>query len=480
MTPATVESRYRFGRYLLDMSRRQVLLGGVPVTLSWRCLDALSLLVEAKGAIIDREVFFQRLWPEIEVEENNLTKVVSQLRRALSTGDPAVEYVETIPRIGYRLGVPVSVEDATEIAGRASTNGASLVRLRYGGRGRFRNWLVPLIAGVVLVVVAATAGVWGWRRYRISVEAEAHYRNGQQLRRLGDPDSARATVESFTLATQINPRNATYFAALAEALGRVSRDDRIDRTAMREAAERAVQLDSDCGNCRAVLGYALFAMFWEWPQAETHLRKAIELSPENTGLRTYMAMYLCTQGRAGEALHHVDEGLRRAPFFTTGHYIRSMVLLFLRRDAEAVSAADRALSVNPQSKGALDVRAMALLQMGREMEALAAWREYGWSNHANALDVRYRAEGMGGALRMLLDLTAEGKVRETNSYRRARWKMYLGDPEGALDELEVAHRFRHFNLMYVPADPIFEPLRNHPRLRRILEHMRLVRVVAGN
>lgn len=472
MTPVTLDSRYRFGRYVLDVPKRRVLLDDVAVDLPWRCLDALTLLVQAQGAVVDREVFFRRLWPGIEVEETGLTKVMSQLRRLLANGDPTTEYVETIPRLGYRLGAPVSVEDPSEAGFRGSSNGGA-PPLKAVRPFRWRRLLLWVAAGAAGLVAVAAAGAWAWRSYRNSAEAAQYHEEGRRLRRLGDPDSLHGAVEAFRRATQLNPRKGMYFASLAETLGRVPVPGRKDSTATREAAERAVELEPKCGDCRAVLGFTLFSMFWEWQQAETQLRRAIDLMPGQGGVRGYMAMYLCTQRRPEEALKHIDESLRLEPFWSTGHQIRSMVLLYLRRYPESLSSADRALSINPQNKSVWDGRASALLEMGRDKEALAAWQEFGWSQRASELDARFRAKGMRGAVERLLELTGEGAGRETSSYRRARWKMYLGDIAGAMEELEVAHRFRHFNLMYVAADPIFEPAHSHPRFRKLLEDMRL-------
>lgn len=89
--PITSETRYRTGKYVVDLATRRLLLNGATVDLPWRCFEALALLVEANGAIVDREVFFRKLWPDVEVEESSLTKVLSQLRRTLSAGDPSAE-----------------------------------------------------------------------------------------------------------------------------------------------------------------------------------------------------------------------------------------------------------------------------------------------------------------------------------------------------------------------------------------------------
>ncbi len=251
-----------------------------------------------------------------------------------------------------------------------------------------------------------------------------------------------------------------------------------DPSATREAAERAVQLDPRCAGCQAVLGFTLFSRFWEWSKASEHLQEALKLSPASSGLRGYMAMYLSSQARLEEALEHANEAVRLDPYFATGHHIRAMVLFFTRRYPESVQAAGRALSFNAENAGALDARAMALLGAGREKEALDDWLAIAWKEGAVEMEAIYKSQGIRGAFGRLLDETSMGRARLTNSYRRARWRMHLGDIPGALEELEAALEFRHFNLMYIRADPAFETLRAEPRFQRIVEKMGLSQTLA--
>jgi DNA-binding winged helix-turn-helix (wHTH) protein/tetratricopeptide (TPR) repeat protein len=99
---------YEFAGRRLDPVRRQLSHGGKPVALFPRCLDALLLLVERRGELLDKDFLLQALWPDVVVEENSLAKVISDIRRALGeTRDGGC--IETVPRRGYRFVAPVAV-----------------------------------------------------------------------------------------------------------------------------------------------------------------------------------------------------------------------------------------------------------------------------------------------------------------------------------------------------------------------------------
>lgn len=92
------------GDFRLDLAQRRLLgADGAVVELSPRLFDALVFFVEHRGELLDKDRLMAALWPGQVVEENNLNKAVSALRRAL--GDDGVErrYLLTVPRRGFRF-----------------------------------------------------------------------------------------------------------------------------------------------------------------------------------------------------------------------------------------------------------------------------------------------------------------------------------------------------------------------------------------
>jgi DNA-binding winged helix-turn-helix (wHTH) protein len=103
---------YAFGPFILDVDERRLTRDGQRVPIAGKTLQILQilqLLVEARGRLVERETFQQKLWPEVTVEERNLTVHVSTLRRALGSGASPLGYIETVARAGYRITVPVRV-----------------------------------------------------------------------------------------------------------------------------------------------------------------------------------------------------------------------------------------------------------------------------------------------------------------------------------------------------------------------------------
>jgi DNA-binding winged helix-turn-helix (wHTH) protein len=84
-------------------------------TLEPRLMHLLCFLAANAGRTVTREQLTDELWPRVIVNENSLTRAVSELRKKLVTGGQTGSgYLQTIPKKGYRLCCPVETPAAAE------------------------------------------------------------------------------------------------------------------------------------------------------------------------------------------------------------------------------------------------------------------------------------------------------------------------------------------------------------------------------
>jgi Tol biopolymer transport system component/DNA-binding winged helix-turn-helix (wHTH) protein len=100
---ATDRKGYEFGPFRLDVSGRVLLRENHPVPLTPKAFDTLLLLVENGGALVEKDELMRRIWPDTFVEEANLANNISALRKILGEGSLGRQYIETVPRRGYRF-----------------------------------------------------------------------------------------------------------------------------------------------------------------------------------------------------------------------------------------------------------------------------------------------------------------------------------------------------------------------------------------
>jgi TolB-like protein/DNA-binding winged helix-turn-helix (wHTH) protein/Flp pilus assembly protein TadD len=163
----------RFGPYELRPHARELYKHGVKVRLRPQPFQVLHILVEHPGEVVTREELHKQLWPsDTFVDfEHGLNTSVKELRGVL--GDSATEprYIETLPRLGYRLMVPVDV-DAPPINQTTASPGAASENLAGKGISHdrmpqvliLRRW--PVLLGISIVLIAALGAYFQWSRSR--------------------------------------------------------------------------------------------------------------------------------------------------------------------------------------------------------------------------------------------------------------------------------------------------------------------------
>jgi eukaryotic-like serine/threonine-protein kinase len=106
---------WRFAECEFDELRRELRVKGKPVELEAKPLDLLLQLLMHAGEVVTKEELLESVWPSVMVVDGSLATAVSKLRKVM--GDEQV--ILTVPRIGYRLAVPVYCKAVAASAGPA-------------------------------------------------------------------------------------------------------------------------------------------------------------------------------------------------------------------------------------------------------------------------------------------------------------------------------------------------------------------------
>ena len=102
---------HRFGPFVLDVADRSLKRDGVPIALTPKQFDLLVALVTNAGRLVERDTLLKSVWPDVAVEEGNLTKGIFSLRQLLE--QEGVRYIETVPKRGYRFTGTVTRQAST-------------------------------------------------------------------------------------------------------------------------------------------------------------------------------------------------------------------------------------------------------------------------------------------------------------------------------------------------------------------------------
>jgi TolB-like protein/DNA-binding winged helix-turn-helix (wHTH) protein/Tfp pilus assembly protein PilF len=184
--PPPRASAYRFGPYELRLRTRQLYRGDIKLKLRPQPLQVLEVLLARPDGVVTREELRRLLWDSATFVdfEQGLNTAVKELRAALCDSADSPEYIETVPKLGYRIIVPVEAEPLTEASqAQPETKGepaevipAVAPAEQPAGSARISlRW--PAIAGAVAALLLSVSAFWWWSHRR----AEAQPVNGKLM-----------------------------------------------------------------------------------------------------------------------------------------------------------------------------------------------------------------------------------------------------------------------------------------------------------
>ncbi|MGC1635806.1 MAG: winged helix-turn-helix domain-containing protein, partial [Candidatus Acidiferrales bacterium] len=198
--------KYRFGPFELRVQTRELYNQGVKLKLRPQAYQVLALLLEHAGECVTRDELQKRVWPSNTFVdfENGLNTAIKQLRASLNDSAAEPRYIETLPKLGYRMIVPVKYEaDASAVAGADAERGPEIVQdsesapsprnvaipptqqqqqpaaAMAAGRTTARKWWWAAAALVTVLAVAALAAILKWPRAKPAAQTAAH--NGRTM-----------------------------------------------------------------------------------------------------------------------------------------------------------------------------------------------------------------------------------------------------------------------------------------------------------
>jgi TolB-like protein/DNA-binding winged helix-turn-helix (wHTH) protein/Tfp pilus assembly protein PilF len=154
-----------FKAFCLDTSNHLLWRNGDRVPLAPKAFDVLAYLVEHAGRVVTQDEIFEALWSETYVNPEVLRKYILEIRKALGDRPDNPEFIETLPKRGYRFVAPV-IDESTAEPPDVPTSPAKEENValptspseQKGSFGKQRLWKFAIIP--MLAVVAAAAIVW--------------------------------------------------------------------------------------------------------------------------------------------------------------------------------------------------------------------------------------------------------------------------------------------------------------------------------
>jgi tetratricopeptide (TPR) repeat protein len=247
------------------------------------------------------------------------------------------------------------------------------------------------------------------------------------------------------------------------------------------AALRALEIDDRIAEAQTQVAHIKAFFEWEFAEAESEFRKAMELDPDYPFSYHWCALLLAALGRHDEAVELELRARELEPLSLIINKNVGTILYYAGRHDEALQEYRNALELEPNF-------ARTHLYLGLELAASSEYEEaIVRLEHALALDpgntvmlaaLGY-ACGMAGEATKAADILRQLEERRRREYvpalNVALVHTGMGERDAAFDWLDAAYDERSSWLISLDVEPLFEPLRPDPRFADLLRRIGLRR-----
>jgi DNA-binding winged helix-turn-helix (wHTH) protein/Tfp pilus assembly protein PilF len=485
-------SSYHFGSFILDVRERRVLRDGCPISLTPKVFDTLVYLVERHGHLVGKDELLEAIWGGSSVEEGSLPRAIHVLRKALSAGDGDNElhrqYIETVPTKGYRFVADVTCVDGHSPSADLRLAGARAER-EAGHEAGATSWHRALLAASCLLILALVGLTWrgldqhgtstlpGLRRLTpqtASGAAYARFQSGRLHLERHLPGDIETALGDFEAAIQLDPTFAAAYAGKADAkfFSYWDTGAHDDIAQARLAIRTAIESDHDSSYAHALLCRLLGTYDWDFAEAETECRRAVDLDPENHEARRELAFLMNAIGRRDDALKEMDAAIAIAPT-SFNKRSRGVLLYFDRRFDEAIAQLKQVEATDPDYLESSRWLARCFEQKGEYGQALEFLVRYRQSAGARPEEIAllrqsFGAEGWPHVLRASMPHGRLAPNLET-----AGTFAQLGELDVAFEVLELMISARRVMIVHMDSEPRLDPLRSDRRFDQLARRVGL-------
>jgi len=286
------------------------------------------------------------------------------------------------------------------------------------------------------------------------------------------PDDTAKGIEYLKQALELDPKFAHAWADLSVAYTNEAGHGWTDTEAgferARQAAERALSLESDLAEAHALKAWVLMNHDWDWAGAERSFHRALDLAPGNSVVLRRAGALAWIQCRFDDSIALYRRAIEQDPLSSAAHINLGFACHSAGRLREAEESFTKALELTPEGVVSHAMLAQIRMEMGRDADALEEARREPNEGYRlwSLTTVHWAAGRRAEADDTLREL--EGKHADSMAYQIAEVRATRGEADQAFAWLERAFADRDSGLVSLKAAPRLRPLHGDARWKPFL------------
>jgi len=324
------------------------------------------------------------------------------------------------------------------------------------------------------------------KRYTESSEAFKAYARGQYLWNKRTETDLLKAIEHFEEALRIDPNYALAHTGLSLSYLLLPEYGNylpnIAYQKAKEAALRALEIDTDLAEARTSLAQIKRRYDWDWVAAEREYKRALELDPNYAMAYHWYGYDMMCMARYDEAIQMIERAHELDPLSLVINRNLGQVYYRSGQYERGKEALQRVFAKNPNFSYLHYHLGNIEFQQGRYAEALVLFQREkenarGWAIHIQPwIGMAYAKQGMTDEARTILaDLISQSQRNHVPPTPVAALLFVLGDIEEGFLWLEKAYEGYDSWVRLLKTDTVFDPVREDPRFLEILKKIGLER-----
>jgi tetratricopeptide (TPR) repeat protein len=310
---------------------------------------------------------------------------------------------------------------------------------------------------------------------------EAYLRGRHDLNNATSEANLESSISNFQLAIAKDPQSGLAYSGLAVAYAALADFYRAPTEVMpkaKDAATRALRLDESLSEAHDALGWVEFAYEWNWPLAEKHLKRALELNPYNALAHDHYAYFLASLRGQDEAFAENQLALELDPFSLTILADSSLYFYMGRHYDRAIDQGQKALQLDPHCYTCRTYVALSEVQKGQFREATqeiepVKFPEAAPVDVATTVSILALAGETTRAKSLEKSLQVQMSQRYVCPYELATGYAALGKNDDAFKSLQKSYEAHSICLIWLNSEPRFDSLRSDPRFSALVRQVGL-------
>ncbi|HEX8650941.1 MAG TPA: tetratricopeptide repeat protein [Pyrinomonadaceae bacterium] len=321
------------------------------------------------------------------------------------------------------------------------------------------------------------------KRYTENTKAFGAYIKGRYFWNKRTAEGLMKGIEYARQAISIDPTYALAYVGLADSYnllaghGGLAPKETFPKA--KAAALKALELDPALAQAYASLGFVSYRFDWDWPRAEEHFQRAIELNPNYATAHHWYGESLVVTGRFDDSICALERALELDPLSLPINTDLAQSLFFARRYDESEEQLRKTLELDQSFVRACVICGGVYEQKGMYEQSIAILQKAVELSEGNPLALSglghaYAASGnTDEARRILGELKQLARQRYVSPYNIAIVHAGLGEKEAALDWLVKAYHHRDVWLVWLKVNPRFDSLRAESRFTDLMRRVGL-------